>query len=163
MIYKIESSESTITKIKNETKSLYFTDLDIKKDDKIELINENNTVSFVAKEVFDIKESDFKCYPFLGYYAKNILEDHDIEENINKLYNFDLPEYTDETKCQFLFLTDYLEEFKNTGNLPDIDKIEDKDKYYLLNTIRDNFFNGCNHWLENIGYDKKYKRCVIIS
>jgi hypothetical protein len=163
MVHKIKTSPLTIKKIKNNTKTLFFTNLEISKNDIIELNSNENNTKIVAKDVCDIIESDFRCYPFLEYYCRVILEDEDIANKINFLYNFDLPEYTDETKCQFLFLTEYLEDFKNTGNLPDIDNIKDKENYYLLNTMRDNLFHGCNEWLNSIGYYKKYKRYVIIA
>lgn len=124
---------------------------------------------FKIKDIKKIQNTKIKSYSILPYYAKNIVKDKEIKNAILNIFDSDIVG-NEEIKISLMFCPEYLNDFKRTNKLPDVNILtkEESKKYFENLNKAKMVLKNCDEWLLSIGYyngnyETNYKNYIEIS
>ena len=113
---------------------------------------------FKIKEIVNISKSKAGAYPFLLYYAENILKDKESVKAIEKIYDIELNNYDDSFKLYYIFNPEALEMIEKTDKSIDFLSMT-KDEYSKYKEKEEKsmkIWKDCDEWLKYIGFYNDY-------
>lgn len=111
-------------------------------------------------EIRNVGTCKLGAYDFLENFAemKDRKEGTKTLDAVIKIKLIDVPGYDNALKLSYLFLPEYLNDFRKTGNPPDIFRMtnEERRRYFSLKEKGDKFVSECDDWLSSQGF---YQDC----
>lgn len=109
---------------------------------------------FKIKDIVNIPKSKAGAYPFLLYYAENILKDKESVKAIEKIYDIRLNNYNDSLKLYYIFNPEALEMINKTNKSVDFSSMtrEEYFKYKEKEEKSMKIWEDCDNWLRSIGF-----------
>lgn len=109
---------------------------------------------FTVKNTNEINPAKMGTYMYMKVYA-DMFFDLETQRLVNKALTIDLKDCYNDLVISYLFMEECLDEMLKTKRPPETSDnmiLYDINKYLKLKKKQNNFLNGCDNWLRDIGF-----------